>query len=318
VTTTSLIPSLLLGLTLVLAPRVDVRAECPTGPCTEPLTAEVWLIETRCLPNVCGAQGIDNRMRYQRLDTGRFVDATGTEFLETLNPQQTTCFFVHGNRLSAGDARRIGIDFARRLGYGSQPFRFVIWSWPSDRVLGPIRDARIKASRADVEGYYLASVLAQLPPTADVSLVGWSFGARAITGGLHLLGGGRFAGNAIDRVGEPAVRPRVVLMAAAVPRGWLLPQGANGLAPLQVEQMTLLFNPRDPALKHFPFVFHPGRPAALGFEGIATGQLGPAGNLVQQYNVSGAAGRTHAMVRYTQSPMIMSLVRRHALEAAGP
>jgi hypothetical protein len=320
VTTTPLIRSLLLCLTLVVAPQLDARAECPPpqGGWCQPFAADVWLIETRCLPGVCGAHGVDERMRFQRWDAGRFVDTSQIDFLETLAHDQTTCFFVHGNRVSACDARRIGVDFARRLGNSGGSFRFVIWSWPSDRVIGPIRDARIKASRADAEAYYLASVLAELPPSADVSLVGWSFGARTITGGLHLLGGGVFAGNSLNRVDQPTIRPRVVLMAAAVPRGWLLPGGAAGLAPRQVEQLTLLYNPSDPALKHFPFVFRPGRPQALGFEGIAARQLGTAGGLVQQYNVSGTIGRSHAMARYTQSPNIMNIVRNHALDDEWP
>jgi hypothetical protein len=320
VTTTPLIPAVLLGLTLLLAPALPLRAEHagPNPRCCLPLTADVWLIETRCLPHPCAQRGIYQKLRFERLENERFIAASKDEFLATLDPSQTTCFFVHGNRLSASDARRIGVDFARRLGPTNVPYRFVIWSWPSDRVVGLIRDARVKAVRADGESYYLASVLAELPPSADVSLVGWSFGARAITGGLHLLGGGVFVGNSLNRVDQPSVRPRVVLMGAAVPRGWLLPGGAHGLAPLQVEQLTLFFNPRDPALKHFPVVFGPGWPQAVGYEGISTRQLGAVGDLVQQYNVSGTIGHSHSMARYTRSAWIMSTVRQFALEVEQP
>jgi hypothetical protein len=318
--TTHLIPSIVLGLAAVLAPTLGLGAEqtAAGAACRLPLTADVWLIETRCLPRPCSQHGVCDRMRFTRLDGNRFVGASKDEFLESLTPSQTTCFFVHGNRMTASDARTIGVQFGRHLDHGNVPFRFVIWSWPSDRITGLVRDARAKGARADAESYYLASVLAEIPPAANVSLIGYSFGARAITGSLHLLGGGMFGGNSLNRVSQPSIRPRVILMAAAVPRGWLLPRGAAGLAPVQVEHLTLLYNPRDPALKHFPFVFGPGNPQALGFEGIAPRQLGPLGERLQQYNVSGTIGRSHSMSRYTDSARIMSTVRQFALDVERP
>ncbi len=279
------------------------------------ITSDVWLVNTRCLPNPCSQNGLSEQMRFEHLEDSCFVSTSRQEFLASLDPAQTTCFFVHGNRMTANDARTIGLSLRRHLDRGQQKFRYVIWSWPSERMVGMVRDARAKANRADGESYYLGSLLAAIPAEADVSLIGYSFGARAITGSLHLLGGGRVHGNSLGLPAQATVRPRVVLMAAAVPRTWLLPGGVNGLAPFQCQRMLLFYNPRDPALKHFPIVFHPGRPQALGFEGIAPRQLGPNGSLLQQMNVAGAIGRSHSLSKYTDSASIMATVRRSALEA---
>ena len=70
------------------------------------------------------------------------------------------------------------------------PIRFVIWSWPSAQVRGQLRDVRTKANRTELAGYCLAWVLTHLPETQQVSLLGYSFGARIATGAMHLVGGG--------------------------------------------------------------------------------------------------------------------------------
>jgi hypothetical protein len=289
------------------APAVGADPATPAG--------DVWLISTRGLPYPCSQHGVSQQVGFQRLDESCFVAATREEFLATLDPSQTTCFFVHGNRIAPSDAYALGLSFRRKIGTGAVPFRFVIWSWPSERIPGPLRDARTKASRADGEAYYLGSVLAELPSNARVSLIGYSFGARTVTGSLHLLAGGMVQGNSLGTAADSMVHPRAVLIAAAMPRVWLLPGGAHGLAPLQAEQLLLFYNPRDPALKHFPLVASPGHPTALGFEGVSSRLLGPAGSLLRQYNVAGSVGRSHSLSNYLDSAGIMATIGRFSLEA---
>jgi hypothetical protein len=319
VTTTHFLSLIVIGLATLAGPAAlsthaahpaVVRASSPPSG-----SSDVWLVETRGLPNPCAQHGVSERIHFQRLDQGCFVSATKEEFLASLIPDQTTCFFVHGNRVSASDARSTGLSLRRHLDSGQTPFRYVIWSWPSERISGMIRDARAKASRADGESYYLGSVLAEMPAEANTSLIGYSFGARAITGSLHLLGGGIVRGNSLGISAKPTIRPRAVLMAAALPRAWLLPGGANSLAPFQVEQMLLFYNRNDPALRHFPLVFHPGRPEALGFEGIAAWQLGQNGSLLRQLDVGRTVGRSHSLSKYTDSAGIMATVRAAVLDA---
>ena len=74
--------------------------------------------------------------------------------------------------------------------------RFVIFSWPSSKVSGGLlNDVRVKAARTGPAGCQLAWLIDQMPAETPLSLVGFSFGARIITGGLHVLAGGSLGGS---------------------------------------------------------------------------------------------------------------------------
>ncbi len=269
----------------------------------------VWLISTRHLPAPRCRFGGEVNLAAFRLQNGCFVPSSVEEYLASRDGNSVDCVYVHGNRMSPADARQRGLALRQRLNCRSGRCRFVIWSWPSERIPGPVRDARTKAARADGEAFYLASFLALFPPDARVDLIGYSFGARTLTGSLQLLAGGSFSGNRLAAEPRETMRPRVVLMAAAIPRNWLLPGSVHGLVPVQAERIALFFNPRDPVLKHFEFVLKTGRTPALGFEGIAARQLGSAASTLDQFNVSGSVGRSHSFDKYLNSASIMRAVR---------
>src|SRR5690606_32277769 len=107
------------------------------------------------------------------------------------DPARPTVIFVHGNRFSADDAITSGWQAYHALTRcaSDQPVRFVIWSWPSDKQGGPIRDARTKSSRTLVEGYYLARLMTRIQPEVSTGIVGYSFGSRVALGAVHLAGG---------------------------------------------------------------------------------------------------------------------------------
>ena len=151
-----------------------------------------------------------------------------------------TVFFVHGNQMTRGDAKSEGLALYRKLvnyGSGEQRIRFVIFSWPSAKVGGLLNDVRVKAQRTGPAGCQLAWLLDQMPAETPVSLVGFSFGARVITGGLHILGGGSVCnGMALDERVHPDRAPmNAVLIAAAVHAHWLGEGQYHGLAMTQVE-----------------------------------------------------------------------------------
>jgi hypothetical protein len=295
--------------------ETGVAADLPAPvPCA---SADVWLVSSRRLPHVACRAPVDCVPAFSRWQNGCLVRSSRDEFLQTLPPQPASlCIFVHGNRVSPGEDLQQGLTIYRRLACDGGTCRFVIWAWPSDKVPGPVRDARIKADRSDAEAVYLAKFLADFSPDLRVSLVGYSLGARAITGSLQLLAGGQWCGTSLDTAVEQHVRPRVALLAPAVARHWILPRGVHGQALQQSERLIAFFNPRDPVLKHFDVVFKPGRPQALGYQGIAATQLGPAAAQFQQYNVSNDLGHTHSFDRYVSSRCIMGLVRRELFEPA--
>ena len=178
---------------------------------------------------------------------------------------------------------------------------------------GRIRDARVKAGRADRESFQLACSLSQLPNASTVSLIGYSFGARIVAGSLHILAGGQFCGNSLPPDRLPAYRPRAILLAGALSNGWIRPGGSLGLMMSKVDHMYSTINHRDPALKRFYVTTKASKPKALGYTGIARQSLGPNSHLVTQHDVSRAVGWTHRFDRHIESGPVMSHVRRYAL-----
>ena len=113
----------------------------------------------------------------------------------------TTCppwCFLHGNRTDAEYAVTKGwytYDIIRSC-VSCRGFRYVIWSWPAERlcrnvVAGQPLEGRLQRRRKLLFGS-MASI--GFDRGAKVSLVGHSFGPRIITGALHLLGGGEIDG----------------------------------------------------------------------------------------------------------------------------
>jgi hypothetical protein len=132
-----------------------------------------------------------------------------------------------------------------------------------------LRDVRVKATRTDPAGCQLAWLVDQMPSETPISLVGFSYGARIITAGLHLLAGGNLGSLSLTERAQPSRPPvNVVLMGAALHAHWLGDGQYHGLAMTKVNQMFLLNNCGDPAMRFYHFAFPgQGRPQALGLYG---------------------------------------------------
>ncbi len=196
------------------------------------------------------------------------------------------------------------------------PTRLVIWSWPSDRVVHCVRpDARIKACRTNVEGYFLASFLDLISPQTPIGLAGYSYGARVVTGGLHILGGGVLEGRQLaQRHRNDAEPANAILLGAAMANDWLLPGRRHERAISQVDRLVVLVNERDRVLHWYPHLWGRGGPVALGAEGVAApGRLGPERAKLVQINVEPELHRRHGWKYFSSSPTVMSLVRRELL-----
>jgi hypothetical protein len=245
--------------------------------------------------------------------------ASQEEFLATDQPHVATCVYVHGNRIHHAQALRDGWQVYQQIAGclpPEQPLRFVIWSWPSTEIEGPLQDVRLKACVSDTHAGHLACLVDRINPDVPVSLVGYSFGARLIGGALHLLGGGRLAGHALQQRTHPHRAPlRVVLMAGALDSHALTPHGRNGLAASQVERMLVTVNSKDPVLHHYPLLAGLLRkgPPALGYTGFFASSLGEEGHKVAQWNVACYVGKEHDWRRYLYSPAILSRLRSYVL-----
>jgi hypothetical protein len=234
-------------------------------------------------------------------------------FFAADDPEVPTIIFIHGNRDDwnqalddAWLARKVLKEAAR-----GRPFRFAIWSWPSERVGKRARpDVQLKASYSDVESYYLAERLADFKPEVPVSMIGYSFGARIITGALHLLGGGEVAGRRLDRQLPEHRKPfQAVLVAAATDADSLHKGRCNGLCLAHIDRMLVTVNGCDPALRWYPRMYGRCGPSALGY-------TGPAGDLnskqLELLDVTCGVGNVHAWECYIADPSLRSRLARYA------
>jgi len=296
---------------------------------------QVWIISTRAAPRWGTPSPSTESITYWRLqETHRWQPASEKAFLASDDPAVPTVIFVHGNRedwdgaiedawlvyrqLAAADGdcpdfraatRSVGPKMGlspspdTRIGTvpadAGRPFRLVIWSWPTERVLKRHRpDLQLKAAYSDIEAYYLAQRLRRLNPQTPVTLIGYSFGTRVITGALHLLAGGQVAGRRLAQHTALKRKPmRAVLVAGAEDAHWLLPGQRAGLALSQVDRMLITVNRCDPVLRWYPLLYRRGGPPALG-------HTGPAGCLpakkVELLDVSCSVGRFHEWERYVE------------------
>ena len=292
---------------------------CSLNRCGPPREVDdVWLINSRGLGSPsCEPADVPN-LKVRHYVPGRgWQSSTAAQFFQSDDPQAITCFYFHGYRNDPATAVRMGWSFYHATVDGlpeDRPVRFVIWSWPSTQVYRLLQDARVKAQRTDTDAYYLGWVLSKVDPDVQVSLVGWSLGARIITGAMHLLGGGELCGWVLpDRSPSATRRLRVVLMGATLHDDWLLPGRYHGQAVSQIDRMLLLNNSCDPILKRYRFISRCERPEALGYSGMACpGQLGDALQRIRQQDVCCIVGNEHDSTRYFCSAFLMATVRRYA------
>lgn len=295
---------------------VEPAAENGRSPGAE--ERQFWLVSTRRLPTVPRDGQDSPEVRRYRAGEG-WSDASLDELLAAEIPAAATCVLVHGNHTDRQLAVTKGFDVYRSLVRGAtngQPVRLIVWSWPSEQIPGSFReDARAKARRTIAEAYYLAVFLDRLRSRYPVSLVGYSFGARVITGGLHLLGGGSLASHKLDSA-QASARPafHAVLLAAAVDHDWLLAGRMHGRALSAVERMVVFVNPQDRVLRWYRFLTPGDRNEALGAKGFPNAaRLGADRHKLVQVNVSSAVGNRHGWTKYIGSTEIVKRLQQETL-----
>jgi len=308
--------------TLEMSDASDSPIDSPEAPAAGEVPCagdghEMWIVSTRDLAGgECGCTAADFFPRVERFICGSgWESSTLQEFLATDDSSRVTAVLVHGNDTDAAEAEARGRQLYCQLRSRRcvAPTRLVIWSWPSEKVMPQFRkDAQLKACRTNIEGYYLARFIDRLPAETPVNLAGYSYGARVVTGGLHLLGGGALAGRQLDDR-EHASRPaaNAILLGAAMANNWLLPGMRHDRALSQVDRMLILFNPADLVLHWYPRLWGRGGPEALGATGlVGASRLGSDRGKVRQVNVRPQLHHRHGWEYVSSSPAIMSLLWR--------
>jgi hypothetical protein len=273
------------------------------------LQDEIVVVNTRSVCSCCDPEELRNKIRVENYAVcdeagSRKWQPSDLQSFLAFNPAVPTVIFVHGNQITPWDAKCEGLAVYRRVmlhGSDAPPIRFVIYSWPSSKVSGGLlNDIRVKAMRTGPSGCQLAWLIDQMPAETPVSLLGFSFGARIITGGLHVLAGGSLGGSATLTEHVHPNRPpmSVILMASALHAHWLGEGQYHGLAMTQVSRMMLVNNCDDPAMKYYDYI-EPGHggPQALGLCGPTYIGRDYARKIMNR-DTSCCVGAEHDLMRY--------------------
>ena len=250
-----------LALLFAIAARAGERAE------------DVWVVSMRCVPRCGPLQSAPEGIRYWRLqDDCRLEQAEAADF--QADGTTPTVVFIHGNDTDADQAVTKGMYAYRSIrgAVGDRAFRYVIWSWPSERVCRRNRnDVPLKAAFCDVESYYLAAWLNTLPAGTKVGLAGHSFGPRIIAGAAHLLAGGTIAGRQLPAETVAAWKSgkrnplRAVLLAAAVDAGSFAPCGRSSRRALHTGEGSDYRKRLRPEVALVSLAIRPRRTGSDGF-----------------------------------------------------
>lgn len=303
------------------ADQAPYGTQAPTQKSTECRTFrvreqdEVWVVSTRHLgcPGDSKQEPIWQLWKYEK---GWWQPRTAAEFNARDSADVVTPFYIHGNRIDHPQACSDGLAvYFQLIGKldAEPPVRFVIWSWPSSQIKGQLKDVRAKAARSDVDAYYLARFVARMKPAVRVGLVGYSFGARIVSGAMHRLGGGSLLGWSLEPGERPAVR--VALWAAAEHNYWYLPGNFHDRALAAGDAWFITINHCDPVLERYRFIEECGNPVAVGYAGIYGRNLLPAdvNARVEEVNVTNIVGGTHDMSAYLYSLYIQGRTREFVL-----
>jgi hypothetical protein len=300
-------------MTLQLPPAVDNDA------------CEIWEISTRHLPDRFGCiNTTDPGFDVHRFACGRWLPDSLDRALA--DDGKLTIVYVHGNFMERNNTlQRVRIVDGYLKPRTQRPYRLILFSWPSQREPRPLRDVLENAKSAECQSLYLAWLLERLGNQPQISLLGFSFGGRTVTGALHLTSGGSIAGlnyQPVTSLDGIQSRYHVGLVAPAVDRYWLAPTGKHRQALDRVESLINIYNTQDPVLRRFRWLDHPSRPVAGGFVGFAGLNHRPVSQhvstqfdaqpstlfsvgsplerptQVQQFNCSSSVGSTHSERSY--------------------
>lgn len=319
----------ILALTLAVLGSAPTRAADPDGKIqsTAGIRAQdqVWLVSTRHIGcTTCGGDPA-----FWQLSGGQWAGSSAKEFHNTADPALTTVIYIHGNRIDDQEGSSGGLAVYQQIVANhaqEQGVRYVIWSWPSTKICGPIKDVRSKAWRSDEEAVLLARFLADFssPPAAGgspqpaknplrVGIIAFSYGARITGGALHLLNGGELLGQRVSAVDPPKFH--VAFWAAAAHNNWLLPGYRHGEALPLGEKWLNLVNSNDESLTHYEMLERGRNPPALGYTGLAGRYLLPAelSERWEEWDVSCLVGRTHNYQPYLYSPWVAQRTAQVAL-----
>lgn len=278
-----------------------------------PRQSECWIVCSS--PGFCFADDPMNWQLFQAM--GNYWQATtGEAFFCGNDPTIPTIVYVHGNLADMDSTIQAGNYLVNRfrLLSGDAPFRLVLWKWGSEKALTGVRkDAQYKASLADADGRHLANFLAQL--TGNVTLIGFSFGARNIGAALQQLAceGADFSGecgvngatwkNYDTNPMQPMINPKynVFFVGGATDESDFYQCGRFAQSVSLINLFVNVYNPQDNVLRFYPHLYNWGGNKAIGVTPLYATLLSPVFSGEALAINCGNIGREHNFVKYMQS-----------------
>ncbi len=247
-----------------------------------------------------------------------FRQAHIQELLQSLQPGFPVCILCHGSFVGWQDVLAESCETWKWLHHAcpDQPVQMIHFSWPSDRpIFSPVvqLDVNRLGRRAGRNGFYVASLVQQIPSECPICLIGHSHGTRVIASALHLTAGGAVEGFVLARGQFPQHRLRAVFAASAMDHKWLNPNERYSRALCSVECVLNLKNSCDPALFIYP-LRRPFSCGALGYTGITSRdrcRLGPGGDKIRDLDLTEDIGIGHYWPNYFKRPWLAHVIRNY-------
>lgn len=272
-----------------------------------------WTVSSRGLPQEETSCPSSRLGYYERLSDGTLQITTRDVMLSHFQPGIPICIFIHGSFVDAASHRKESADTYNwiRRAAPHLPAHIIFYTWPSEARYNALASANPIAVNqrgrwAENNAFYLADLIAYLPPESPVCLVGHSHGARVTLATLHLAAGGEIAGRQSLCQSNSVRRYRAVLAAGAVDRHWLNPGERYDLAVHRAEGILNMVNRTDGALHFYPMrrVFSRKAITITGLTRWDRYRLGPLAAKVIDYDVTPIIGLGHFWPNYYEQPSL--------------
>jgi hypothetical protein len=280
---------------------------------------EIWYITTRHLPLYENLEQAVDNIGYYKMEGKAWAKKPSSEF--NSSEDLDTMIVVHGSPAPVSLVSEVCLDvyqhIQRVIPESKTRMRYVIWSWPADRMgSGLVKEFRDQARRSQPQGFYLGHVLDQCRSKNDTVVVGYSMGARVASCALHLLAGGESEFTPTIKT-TSSNKVAYLVVAGAINRDWLEPGRHFGDALKSTNRFLNVYNSTDPLLKRYPKLYPKGksRPEATGFKGLYShANLATFGVPIEEINVSAAAGKSHDIRYITRDTETLKKIWTRLLE----
>jgi hypothetical protein len=274
---------------------------------------QIWLISSR---GVYSPHASSTNLSYcQRIEGDQWRDESFESFTSPAHDgrPRRTLIYIHGNRTTSEEALTDGLavyDQTFLQWEDASPVRFVIWTWPSDRIGGEIKDVRTKACYAEQHAFHLARLLTQMREHQQVAIIGYSFGGRLAINALHLVGGGSVHGYGLETQDRSIPPVNLTLMAPAIRNDCFCNTKWMGLS--KINHLFILYNSKDIYLQFYRLAKFDENHDALGFTGMPCRRRGYLNsNQIEQFNAATRVGRDHSYLSYIVDKRVEQIVRRN-------